>query len=59
VLKVSPFSGWEELDSGFRGNARGTALIAASPVFWLESVAWIAFGISWYVKGEAIFKDDR
>lgn len=28
-----------------------------SPVFWLESTALIAFGISWFVKGETILKD--
>lgn len=28
------------------------------PVFWLESLAIIAFGISWFVKGEAILKDE-
>ncbi len=28
------------------------------PVFWLESVMVIAFGISWYVKGEGILKDE-
>lgn len=27
------------------------------PVFWLETVANMAFGISWIVKGEAILKD--
>jgi len=27
------------------------------PVFWLESVAVIAFGVSWLVKGEAILAD--
>lgn len=27
------------------------------PIFWLESVAVISFGISWLVKGEVIFKD--
>src|SRR3989344_5703116 len=27
------------------------------PVFWLESLAIILFGISWFVKGEAILKD--
>ena len=26
-------------------------------VFWLESLATVAFGISWFVKGEAILKD--
>lgn len=27
------------------------------PVFWLESLALIAFGISWITKGQVIFKD--
>ncbi len=27
------------------------------PVFWLESVAVVAFGVSWLVKGETILKD--
>ena len=27
------------------------------PIFWLEAVAVVAFGISWLVKGEAILKD--
>lgn len=27
------------------------------PVFWLETIALIAFGISWLVKGDTIFKD--
>ena len=27
------------------------------PVFWLESIAIIMFGISWLVKGEAILAD--
>mgnify|MGYP006313488141 FL=1 len=27
------------------------------PVFWLESTAVVAFGLSWLVKGEAILKD--
>jgi hypothetical protein len=28
------------------------------PVFWLESAAIVAFGVSWFVKGEAILKDE-
>jgi len=28
------------------------------PVFWLESIAVVAFGISWLVKGEAILQDE-
>jgi hypothetical protein len=27
------------------------------PIFWLESIAVIAFGMSWLTKGEAILKD--
>jgi hypothetical protein len=27
------------------------------PVFWLESVALWAFGISWFIKGDTLFKD--
>jgi hypothetical protein len=27
------------------------------PVFWLEALAVIAFGVSWLVKGEAVLKD--
>ncbi len=30
---------------------------AVSPIFWLEAIACVAFGISWFVKGEAILKD--
>jgi hypothetical protein len=32
---------------------------AISPVFWLEALACVAFGISWFVKGEAILKDGQ
>jgi hypothetical protein len=31
---------------------------AFNPVFWLEALATVAFGISWFVKGEAILKDE-
>ena len=30
---------------------------AYKPVFWLEACAIVSFGISWFVKGEAILKD--
>ncbi len=30
----------------------------ARPIFWLEAVAIVLFGISWFVKGEAILKDE-
>jgi len=29
-----------------------------APIFWLESAAIVTFGISWFVKGEAILKDE-
>jgi hypothetical protein len=32
-------------------------LRALSPMFWLESGALWAFGVSWFVKGETVFKD--
>ena len=28
-----------------------------TPVFWLESVAIVAFGVAWLIKGETILKD--
>ena len=34
-----------------------TALPVVSPLFWLESAALWAFGVSWFVKGETIFND--
>ena len=30
---------------------------ALNPIFWLESTSIVAFGVSWFVKGEAILKD--
>jgi hypothetical protein len=36
---------------------RGTILAATNPVLILESVALLAFGISWLVKGNTLFKD--
>jgi hypothetical protein len=35
-----------------------SAVYNFSPLFWLESVAIVFFGISWLVKGEAILKDE-
>jgi len=34
------------------------ALANLHPLFWLEAVAIVAFGISWITKGEAILKDE-
>ena len=31
---------------------------ACNPVFWLEAVAVVAFGISWLIKGETLLKDE-
>jgi hypothetical protein len=36
---------------------RDTILAQWTPVFWLESLALWAFGFSWFVKGETLFKD--
>lgn len=34
------------------------SLAKYKPVFWLEAIAVLAFGISWSTKGEAILKDE-
>lgn len=36
---------------------RNTALPTLKPVFWLESIALWAFGLSWITKGETLWKD--
>ena len=36
---------------------RGSALTALKPVFWLESFALWAFGVSWFIKGETLWRD--
>ncbi len=36
-----------------------TAVADIKPVFWLESLMIWAFGISWFVKGETLFKDPK
>lgn len=33
------------------------ALLIFKPVFWLETIAFVAFGFSWLVKGEALLED--
>jgi hypothetical protein len=35
-----------------------TPLKSLAPVFWLESIAVVVFGVSWLTKGEAILRDD-
>jgi hypothetical protein len=32
-------------------------LIKYKPVFWLETISLFAFGVSWLVKGDTLFKD--
>ena len=34
-----------------------TSLATIQPVFWLESFALWAFGFSWFIKGETLWKD--
>ncbi|WP_298795946.1 DUF998 domain-containing protein [uncultured Pseudonocardia sp.] len=39
-------------------NLLGKVLVdELHPVFWLESVAIVAFGVSWLIKGETILRD--
>lgn len=37
---------------------RGTVVAAYQPIFWLESLALLAFGFSWCVKGEILWSDN-
>ena len=39
-------------------NKEASPFKGYDPVFWLETIAIVAFGISWLVKGEAILKDE-
>lgn len=38
---------------------RSEYVIALAPVYWLEAVAVVAFGISWLVKGELVLSDGK
>ncbi len=38
---------------------RDTAIKNLDPVFWLETLAIVAFGFSWLTKGEALWKDQE
>ncbi len=38
-------------------KASAASLKTLNPVFWLETVALLAFGVSWLTKGEALLKD--
>jgi hypothetical protein len=41
----------------FLPKATAASLEANHPIFWLEALAILSFGISWLTKGEAILKD--
>lgn len=36
----------------------GAGLSHLNPVFWMESAAIVAFGVSWLVKGQAVLPDE-
>lgn len=36
-----------------------TSLANLNPIYWLEAIAIVAFGISWLTKGEAILADEE
>lgn len=42
----------------FLPDSIATSLEGYKPVFWLESLAVVAFGFSWLTKGEAILEDE-
>jgi|GraSoiStandDraft_4_1057263.scaffolds.fasta_scaffold422127_1 hypothetical protein len=33
------------------------AIIRLKPIFWLDALGLVSFGLSWLTKGEAILKD--
>jgi hypothetical protein len=41
----------------FQWGLLGTGIGAIKPVFWLETFALWAFGVSWFVKGETLWRD--
>ena len=38
---------------------KGSAIAALKPVFWLELIALWAFGVSWFIKGETLWRDQE
>lgn len=50
IIMAISIAGIAIIDNWFRG------LLIYHPVFWLESIALLAFGISWYVKGTTYSK---
>ena len=47
ILLIGIYSWW----------LKNTPVANLKPVFWLESLALWAFGISWFVKGKTLFQD--
>ena len=39
-------------------NGMTSFLEKYNPIYWLETIAVLAFGISWLTKSEAILKDE-
>lgn len=39
-------------------DAIASGLLKYKPVFWLETIAFLAFGFAWLVKGEFLLKDN-
>lgn len=42
----------------FLPNEVASPIKVFDPVFWLEAIAVVVFGISWLIKGETILKDE-
>jgi hypothetical protein len=42
---------------GLKELIGSAAINALNPTYWLEAVAVIAFGVSWLIKGETLFRD--
>jgi hypothetical protein len=43
----------------FKATLEHTVLQNFKPVFWLEALAVVSFGVSWLTKGEAILGDEK
>ena len=59
---VYRFCGWAMIVSIvlvgiYKGFLTGTWLSSLKPTFWLEALALVFFGFSWFVKGETLWKD--